>query len=290
MSQTRRCSFCLDTNHNIRTCDRYISDTHERFMNGYVHGTEYHNVFVRTVLDNGHLRLLATKAGFRPLQIRRENLDDYLDAFHRHYIQLANAERQRLRDVRNEAFLQSRPRTVRQLPGYLLDMRTLDNPVPVPARIYVPNYDQVLPLAGTPLGGTPLGVPPVLQRLGVSRNLRENIMNYAQENNIQAVSVVRNLMQELMELGPMETPRHATSVLLHIDASKFPEDISSCECPICYENSDKMAVTKCGHIYCQPCINRWMEAKPNPSCAVCRSSIRDIYLDNEVNLDNMLHL
>ena len=299
MSQTRHCSFCQETNHNIRTCDRYISDVHEEYLNMYVHHPTEGWTFHDTTLDNGHIRLLARKVGFRPIRIGTEFTAHYLDAFHRHYIQLANMERQRLRNVRNEAFLQSRPRVVRQLPGYMLDMQTLDNPVPVPARIYIPNYDQVVPLDGTPAAATTAtasatatatAVAPILQRLGNSRNLRDDILNFAQENNIQPVSVVRNLMQELMELGPMETPRNATSVLLHIDASKFPADITSCECPICYETSEKMAVTKCGHVYCQPCINTWMQAKQNPSCAVCRSSIKDIYLDNEANLDNMLHL
>jgi hypothetical protein len=291
MSRTRHCSFCQGTNHNIRTCDRYISDIHKEYLNVYVHHPTLDWTVNDTQLNNRQIRLLAIKAGFRPIRVGNEFTAHYLEAFHRHYIQLANAERQRLRDVRNEAFLQSRPRTVRQLPGYMLDMQTLDNPVPVPARIYIPNYNQVVPV-----GGTPVGVPAAstasteVLRFGDSRNLREDIMHFAQENNIQPVSVVRNLMQELMELGPVETPRNATSVLLHIDASKFPTDIASCECPICYETSDKMAVTKCGHVYCQPCINKWMQAKQNPSCAVCRSSIRDIYLDNENNLDHMLHL
>jgi len=293
-NQTRRCGYCLETNHNIRTCGSYITDTHELFMNEYVQGTENRNVFAHTALENGHLRILARKAGFRLFHIRRETMQNYLDGFHRHYIQLANAERQRLRDVRNEAFLQTHRRTVRQLPGYLLDMRTTRDPAAV--EIYTPNYHQGVEIPYTPVQAAVPNPNPrsLLPRFGNSGNLQEDILQFAQENNIQPVSVVRNLLQELMELGPVETPRNAprnaSSVLLHIDASKFPEDISSCECPICYETSEKMAVTKCGHVYCQPCINTWMQAKQNPSCAVCRSSIKDIYLDNEANLDYMLHL
>lgn len=286
MSQTRHCSFCQETTHNIRTCDRYISDVHLQYLNTYVHHPTLDWSFNDTQLDYGHIRLLARKVGFR-LRYDNEFTAHYLEAFHRHYIQLANAERQRLRDVGNEAFLQTHRRTVRQLPGYLLfrDPATIE--------IYTPNYHQGVEIPYTPVQAVPNpnpNPPALLPRFGNSGNLREDIMHFAQENNIQPVSVVRNLMQELMELGPVETPRNTSSVLLHIDASKFPEDISSCECPICYETSEKMAVTKCGHVYCQPCINTWMQAKRNPSCAVCRSSIKDIYLDNEANLDSMLHL
>ena len=290
MSQTRHCSFCQETNHNIRTCDRYISNIHLEFMNEYVHGTGNYNVFVRTSLENGHIRLLAIKSGFRTFCIRTERLETYLDAFHRHYQHLANAERQRLRDVRNEAFLQRRPRIVRQLPGYILDMRnTLTDPVPV--QLYVPNYDQGL-APSTPIrtASNSTSPPPLISRFASSRNLSENIFQFAHEYNISPVSIVRDLMQEIMSLNPIEIPRNNNSVLLEVDASKFPADMTNCECPICYETSEKMAVTKCGHVYCQPCINRWMQSKQNPSCAVCRSSIRDIYLDSEANLNHMMNL
>ena len=46
------------------------------------------------------------------------------------------------------------------------------------------------------------------------------------------------------------------------------------ECSICLETAKEPIVTKCGHIYCWPCIYNWMEAKgKNSKCPNCKNPI-----------------
>lgn len=46
------------------------------------------------------------------------------------------------------------------------------------------------------------------------------------------------------------------------------------ECNICFEQATDAVVSKCGHLFCWPCIHRWMEARSeNPTCPVCKSVI-----------------
>lgn len=46
------------------------------------------------------------------------------------------------------------------------------------------------------------------------------------------------------------------------------------ECHICFEQAKDAVVSMCGHLFCWPCIHRWMESRPNnPTCPVCKSVI-----------------
>jgi len=46
------------------------------------------------------------------------------------------------------------------------------------------------------------------------------------------------------------------------------------ECNICFEQAKDAVVSMCGHLFCWPCIHRWMEARSTPpTCPVCKSVI-----------------
>ena len=46
------------------------------------------------------------------------------------------------------------------------------------------------------------------------------------------------------------------------------------ECNICIDTAQQAVVSKCGHLYCWPCIYQWMNQKPdNPTCPVCKGVI-----------------
>ena len=46
------------------------------------------------------------------------------------------------------------------------------------------------------------------------------------------------------------------------------------ECSICLETAKEPVVTKCGHIYCWPCLYSWMESKgENSKCPNCQNPI-----------------
>jgi len=46
------------------------------------------------------------------------------------------------------------------------------------------------------------------------------------------------------------------------------------ECNICLECAQDAVVTRCGHLYCWPCLHTWLETRrDNPLCPVCKSVV-----------------
>lgn len=46
------------------------------------------------------------------------------------------------------------------------------------------------------------------------------------------------------------------------------------DCNICLDHAKEAVVSYCGHLFCWPCIHRWMETRPSSAtCPVCKSSI-----------------
>ena len=45
------------------------------------------------------------------------------------------------------------------------------------------------------------------------------------------------------------------------------------ECSICYTSKKEKTTTKCGHVFCKECIDKW--TKDNHTCPICRSQIRE---------------
>jgi len=72
-----------------------------------------------------------------------------------------------------------------------------------------------------------------------------------------------------IEQLPPETPDFVLQQLkdFHIALKK------KIECPICLEtiDPDKLEITKCGHKYCDECLNRLKTS--TKQCAVCRKKI-----------------
>jgi len=46
------------------------------------------------------------------------------------------------------------------------------------------------------------------------------------------------------------------------------------ECNICLDTASEPVVTYCGHLYCWPCLYRWLRATTGPgSCPVCKAAV-----------------
>ena len=50
-------------------------------------------------------------------------------------------------------------------------------------------------------------------------------------------------------------------------------------CHICYEESSNMKKTKCNHMFCKSCFNKWMEE--HDTCPMCRKQILSIKSDEQ---------
>lgn len=46
------------------------------------------------------------------------------------------------------------------------------------------------------------------------------------------------------------------------------------ECNICLDTAKDAVVSLCGHLFCWPCLHRWLETRPNRQvCPVCKAAI-----------------
>ncbi|KAF2538471.1 hypothetical protein F2Q68_00018668 [Brassica cretica] len=57
-----------------------------------------------------------------------------------------------------------------------------------------------------------------------------------------------------------------------------PSDDSSFDCNICLDSVQEPVVTLCGHLFCWPCIHKWLhvqsdEHQGHKQCPVCKSKV-----------------
>ncbi|GFR53119.1 hypothetical protein Agub_g15835 [Astrephomene gubernaculifera] len=70
------------------------------------------------------------------------------------------------------------------------------------------------------------------------------------------------------------TKKLATTVVAQHDDRVFEEDSSAFECNICLELAKEPVVTLCGHLYCWPCLYRWMQLQVyTRACPVCKAGV-----------------
>lgn len=49
---------------------------------------------------------------------------------------------------------------------------------------------------------------------------------------------------------------------------------SQYECNICLDVARDAVISMCGHLFCWPCLHKWIETRPsNQTCPVCKSAI-----------------
>ncbi|XP_053717877.1 E3 ubiquitin-protein ligase RNF5 [Synchiropus splendidus] len=51
-------------------------------------------------------------------------------------------------------------------------------------------------------------------------------------------------------------------------------DRATFECNICLETARDAVISMCGHLFCWPCLHKWLETRPNmQQCPVCKAGI-----------------
>lgn len=297
------CSYCNGTNHNISTCDAYIESIHQAYLDEYIHSPNP-TLFLPhgRNISMSHLRLLARKIGFPIFNPRIERVDSYFGRIHGHYIHLGNAERQRIRDARNERFLQAqeeaRVERRRRLPESFIrspmsrDRREVEGvrAIGAPATsIYYPQYDSPDTIRG-PFSPPLAPDAPARNARNIEHLRNANLRDIAPQNfhDIFEEIIVANQIQ--LEEREREEERRKTTVQLHMEPAKFGSKSTSDECPICYEPADNMVMTKCNHLFCQTCMLNMIRLNCyDLSCALCRSSVKDVYAHSDESMDMMFH-
>lgn len=57
------------------------------------------------------------------------------------------------------------------------------------------------------------------------------------------------------------------------EAETQTERVDLFECNICLDSANEPVVTFCGHLYCWPCIYRWLQVSTAPLCPVCKTTV-----------------
>ncbi|ELR20732.1 zinc finger domain containing protein [Acanthamoeba castellanii str. Neff] len=72
----------------------------------------------------------------------------------------------------------------------------------------------------------------------------------------------------------MESETSASSTEKTSEGSGGSPASPAFECNICFDTAQDPVVTLCGHLFCWPCIYKWLELHPDqPSCPVCKAAI-----------------
>ncbi|KAI3933770.1 hypothetical protein MKW92_038012 [Papaver armeniacum] len=66
-----------------------------------------------------------------------------------------------------------------------------------------------------------------------------------------------------------------------VTTTPLDNSVNACfDCNICFENAHEPVVTLCGHLYCWPCIYKWLhlqtatkDPENQPLCPVCKASV-----------------
>ena len=81
-------------------------------------------------------------------------------------------------------------------------------------------------------------------------------------------------------------------IIIHLNMeNKKPSGGNNFECTICLETAKEPVLTKCGHMFCWPCIYNWLESKggkakcPNCKNLITKNDLIPVY-SNEENKDN----
>ena len=77
-------------------------------------------------------------------------------------------------------------------------------------------------------------------------------------------------------VSPGKSPSRALSrrVAKTADGEDEEPDASMFSCNICMEMASHAVVTLCGHLYCWPCLYRWLQLQSNErTCPVCKAGV-----------------
>jgi hypothetical protein len=279
-NRVSRCSHCGHANHNIRTCAEYIAFIHEKLIRVYINNQP--NRFPRQ-LDSfrllPYLNAITRHSNLPPYTYPMDNeieLSGHLLMLHRHYLQLA---------------------------ANVLDAEPLLGPdvvIPIPAPVQAvgvpaeqPNRYNTPPRQrfNQQVNAAPPAVRNPAVRVRTFERVSPEELYQHRVHYEQAIHEMANLIREIDLEFDIRYFESRPAIQMHNDPSKFPNGDATGECPVCYENCENMVATGCAHFFCQPCMNTMINnCNQKLPCAMCRTTVKDLYMHNEESLDNMMRI
>ena len=56
--------------------------------------------------------------------------------------------------------------------------------------------------------------------------------------------------------------------------NRFNDDACDFECNICFDLAQDPVITLCGHLFCWPCLYKWLHHRSHPQeCPVCKGVV-----------------
>lgn len=110
-----------------------------------------------------------------------------------------------------------------------------------------------------------------------ARNSRENHMRLDEQGSrgrrrVESPGRVR-YDKECIQSG-RNSPRAISPVLKSAGEGDAHDEQEMFCCNICYEMASEPVVTLCGHLYCWPCLYRWLQMRNNlRTCPVCKAGV-----------------
>jgi hypothetical protein len=89
------------------------------------------------------------------------------------------------------------------------------------------------------------------------------------EHSVKAWTAIRIASEIVNVTDVVDAP---AEVLLFTYFTRILKDVQTDDdCPICLETQPESVRTKCGHVFCRPCISQWV--LKNTGCPLCRKII-----------------
>lgn len=245
VNTNRRCGFCERTGHDIRNCQSHINQMDSNLVRDF---TDNGPNAVFPLLNRRIIYKLGDKYGLS----RDLTYNVYLERLILIYTNLGEQRRQERRDRRN---LENARRLAEE------QQRRFRFPTIV-----------IQDNTNTPVGQVLVPFPMIPQP-GRFRNILSTADLDALRESFRVLSF--ELEEEIVY---RETE---TIIEVEVDPSKFTEENTVCECPICYELKPSV-LTNCSHTYCEPCVSKMAEARRDHLfCALCRERVTKIYFQSE---------
>ena len=83
----------------------------------------------------------------------------------------------------------------------------------------------------------------------------------------ETLNIIKNIKEQVNN-DDYEIPLHIVTEINTL----YKDQKKKIECPICLEDLEEFALSKCGHKYCDPCLKKLIDT--SNKCGICRKQLK----------------